>query len=115
MTQYAVLWNDKSRTFTIKDEDVDKPAKNALTRVYYGREGEIPDPASHPEIQQHLTNRAQTMGIDYRFVTVKNQSSNERLDQFEKVGDDFEEVPEADTVVTTSKEEAKAAAKAAAD
>jgi hypothetical protein len=93
MSQYPVVWDEKTRTFTLRDE-TDRPAKEAVTHVYAPVLGEIPDPASHPQVAQHLQNMARTMNVDWRFVSVKNNTKNKRLDLVVKKGDKFE--PEAE-------------------
>ena len=87
MSQYAVLWNEKSKTLTIKD-DSDKPVKDAFTHIYEAVEGEIPDPASHPQPAQHLKSKVEAINVDFRQVTIKNDSGNPRLDRLEKTGEE---------------------------
>lgn len=107
MTQYAVLWAEKTKTLTIKEEG-DKPLKDVFTHIYMAQEGEIPDNFTHPAPGQHLVNMVNNLGIDYRFVTVKNATKNERLDKFEQDGEDVTEEDETVLVVNDKKEEMKA-------
>lgn len=104
MSQYAVLWNEKSSTFTIKDEG-DKPNKNALVHIYEPMVGEIPDPASHPQPAQLLQDQADILGVPWRFVTVVNDSSNPRLDKLVKTGDEVVDADKTVQVVTGASEE----------
>jgi hypothetical protein len=91
MSQYAVLWNEKTRTFTIKDEDPGKPNEKAHTHIYMGKVGEITDASGHPQPSQHLDNQAHALGVEFRYVTIKNDSSNILLDDLEKEGEEYVE------------------------
>lgn len=106
MSQYAVTWNEKTSTFTIKDEG-DKPTKNAIAHIYEPMVGEIPDAASHPQPAQLLEDHARVLGVAYRFVTVVNESSNERLDKLVKTGDEVVDADRTVQVVTGTAAEGK--------
>lgn len=96
MSQYAVLYNEKSKTFTIKDEDAQKPNEKAYSHLFKERVGEMAEATVHPEPAEHLKNLARLIGVEYRFFTVKNDSTNDYFDKLEREG---EEVTDVDRTV----------------
>lgn len=89
--RYAVLWNAKSLTMTLSKEDATSvhsatATDKSIGTVVYAEFGELPPPGPYPEVNAHLENIARCLAVDPREVSVKNDTGNERLDQFEKEG-----------------------------
>lgn len=98
--QYALCYNEKTNTLTIKNEDQDKPLKDVLGHIYYGMVGEIPDAASHPEPRQHMINLLRPTGVPFERVTVKNATDNDKLDKFAQEGVEAVEADKTVQVIT---------------
>ncbi len=91
--RYALMYNEKSKTLTIEDEDTDikdniASKSKSVSSLVYDRFGEVPDAASHPQARQHLDNVSRTLAVDPREMTIKNKTKNERLDVLEREGAD---------------------------
>ncbi len=105
MGQYAVLFDEKNLAFTLKDENEDKPNDKAFSHIYADKIGEMSEGTSHPMPAEHLKNLAINMGKDFSLFTVKNETTNERLD---KLNQEAREVTDADkTVAVYTGEESK--------
>lgn len=106
MSQYAVEFNEKTRTITLKDEDQHKPNKKAVTHIHADALGEMSEATVRPMPSEHLANYVlHNFNLNYRNVTVVNDTSNERLDKLVKTG---EEITDAErTVQVFTGEEAK--------
>jgi hypothetical protein len=85
MSQYDVLFDEKKNVLTLKEQG-DKPNTKAISHLYEAVEGEIPDPASHPQPKQHLENLMRARGIKFDRITVKNDTKNPRLDKLAQEG-----------------------------
>lgn len=90
--RYAVLWNPKQLTLTIKDEGADSTNSAVSTdksvgTVVCAEYGELPPAQAFPEIGEHLRNIARGLGYDPAAVTVTNGTKNTRLAKYEVVGD----------------------------
>jgi hypothetical protein len=90
--RYAVLWNPKSLTLSIKDEGADSTNSAEVTdksvgTVVCAEFGELPLAQPFPEIGEHLRNIARGLGFDPAAITVKNDTKNTRLAKYEVTGD----------------------------
>lgn len=81
MARYNLNWNKDDFVLTIaKGDDV---SEDAVSELVFPEIGEVPDSASHPQVDQHLRNVALQQGVDnYGLVTVVNETGNERLDKY---------------------------------
>lgn len=96
MSQYAVLYAEKSKTFTLKDEDPAKPNAKAFSHIRADQLGELSEATVHPQPAEHLKNLASNLGFDIKFFNIKNETSNERLDVLNQ---DAAEIEDADRTI----------------
>lgn len=102
MSQFAVYWDEATRTLKLQD-DTDRVEGEPISHVYAAVEGEIPTNPNPPQIGQHLQNLARQLNVDWRTVSVKNNTKNDRLNAVVKKGDSFE----AEAVLADEADEAE--------
>lgn len=106
MSQYAVEFDEKTTTFTIKDENQHKPNKKAVTHIHVDALGEMSEATVRPMPNEHLANYLrENHGLEYRFATVKNETSNERVEKLVKQGDERREDEKTVQVYTNAETE----------
>lgn len=104
--RYALSFDEKSRTLTIEDETQDETGvietKGFVSSLVVPFPGEEAKSESFPEPGQHLDNVARTLAIDPKELTVKNGTGDERLDKFEREGDEPTHASTTDEMATKS-------------
>lgn len=105
MSQYDVVFDEKSNTITLKAE-ADKPRKASIGHIRADKVGELSEATVHPQPYEHLKNLMRARGIeDYSLVTVVNETDNERLDKLVQTGREIRDDEKTVQVVTATDDE----------